>query len=808
MKPQTIRNLIFLLLLILAGLIGFAIAGYLMLAWAVPPTDGYMVVDGLRDSVTVTYDRMGIPQIWADNEHDAYFAMGYQHAADRLFQMDLVRRVSLGRLSEMLGEVTLGLDIQQRRLGHGRMAQEAAGGLRLRDRERLRAYCDGINRYATSCRALPFEYRLLPVTFETWTIEDCLAILSYQTWFSNALMSNDDQYLRLYEQLGAERTSRLLPVYPPWAPVTVPEQPPHGGLSPDYHHDLTTAPSPAYLGRTGDDEHLSGSNVFQSAIASSVLENDAYPMRMTTASNAWAVGPQKSAGGKAMLASDPHLEITRLPQFWYAMGIHCESDGPNALGITTPGLPYIIMGHNGTAAWAFTVGGIDVNDYHIEQLDPNDNSRYLTPDGYQPLTTRVDTIAVAGRDQPTVVTNRWTRHGPLVNEGDESSGTLYSLHWVGYDVDLAGAVGAGFDLHGVTDFDSFRRVVTNLGALDASWLYADSAGNIGYQLGTPIAIRPPLVAALPGEGWLAENDWQGFVPLDETPHALNPERSWLASCNNLPSRGPWIGAFAFDRITRISELLGRAGLFSPSDMWIMQMDLVDAYLPRWKNVLAQALVRLEESKPAGEVLTWDGSFDSDSRTAALMALFYLNLREVVSRNELDGVDGLLSKAAFDRLLLGPVDDAPDDEAYNESIDMAARKAVAVVADRSWGQMLSLSMSHPMGRVPILGDLLGLNRGPWPWRGSAGTLDAAFYRAHGDTSLTAVVGPSWRFVIDFADVDGATMVLPAGNSGHPMSEHFFDFFDMWRDGKRWNVPFSRERVFERAVSSLVLVPNEN
>ena len=817
MKPATRRALKGLLFAVTGLMVGFVIAGYVLLQRSLPVTDGAVTLDGLQDEVTVTFDSLGIPQIWAHNETDALFALGYQHTADRMFQMDLIRRLSQGRLSEMLGSVTLETDKQQRMIGHARLAQKAVDNLSDHNRRRLQAYADGVNAYHESCRSLPFEFRLLPIDFEPWTVYDCLTILSFQTWFSDALHNHDSFYFDLTKKLSPGRAHELLPEYPGWAPATVPEEA-HAGASSSVTDEQTlfagtnraTVPTEAGL-LTVVASDVSTSSSFQRAVAATLLAGEWPSPRTSGGSNGWVVAPHRCSSGRAMLAADPHLEISRLPQYWYAVGLHVEQPSFGVLGITIPGLPFVIMGHNGAAAWSFTVGGVDESDYFEEKLDPDDSLRVLAPDGYELLEIIVDTVYVS--DAPPVeLLIRLSRHGPIVME---KGGELFSLKWAGYDVDFDVAVASGFALHRATSFDTFRGIVTGFGALNANYLYADSAGNIGYQLSTPLPVRNGGDGRFVRQGWSAEDDWQGYYPLSETPHARNPSRGWLASCNNLSSRTHNLpGVYAADRILRITELLESTEIATPQLMSTWQLDRRDNYFLRWKTPLVDALDSIGETQQAELVRDWDGSTTVDSKITPLMVLFLKLLKQYAFQDELGDLQSVVSRLTLDRLYHDNDSTWFDDVTTNDKVEtrddiaqQAAREAVATIGGKSWGEMHTLTMRHPMAAVPVLSGLLGLQRGHWSWGGTHGTLNKSYYRARNDTTYECLVAPSWRFVIDFADVDAATMVLPAGNSGNPMSSHFFDFNEMWRNGERWTVPFSRDKVLERAVSTLTMQPSD-
>lgn len=786
MSRKTKQVLFLLLTVVLATIVGGSLYLYFWLKNSVPVRDGTVSVSGINETIEITFDKMGIPQIWSKTAPDGYFALGYLHASDRLFQMDMSRRMSQGRLSELLGTVTLELDKKQKRIGHNRIAAQALVTLDETYRQRLQAYADGVNGYAKTAGAPPFEYLLLGAAFEEWTVFDCLTLLSFQTWYSDALQNHDQFYLELKEKIGREKAASLCYTYPDWAPVTIPDAEKIGQSTPVSEFD------------------------FVSPFNTNAIE----PYLMSNSSNAFVVGPNKSAGGHAILASDPHLPINQLPQFWYMVGLHIQEDSINVLGISAPGLPYIVMGHNGRTGWAFTAGGIDVSDFYSEKINPEDSGQYQTPSGWKQFEYVTDTIIANGLDSPIVLTTSITRHGPVLIETNDT--IVQSFRWAGYDADLNLAVGSGFAMHGVKDFKEFQKAVTNMGALNANWIYADANGNIGYQLGTPLPIKPFKSDCHTKLGWSDDYEWQGYVSLSKTPQSLNPHRNWLANSNNLSTRSPEFpmlsGSFAADRIIRITQLMSQANEISADDCRRFQFDRTDAYLLRWRWDMARQLVGLGHHELSDLINNWDGSTGLDSKETALTMLFLTQLKQLTFEDELgemyQGVRTIwLDEVFHNKSFHFWFDDINTDtvEALDDISRRAMSNAVEIVAQKTWKDFNSLSMRHPMSEVPVIGSLLELNRGVWPWPGSAGTLNASFIVPAEDTAFQTIVGPSWRMVVDFADVDAASFVIPAGNSGNPMSPHFFDFNHMWQEGRYWNIPISEERVKKSAASVLILQP---
>jgi penicillin G amidase len=797
MRERT-RKIIFLLCVFLVAAIAGGTAWVAMtLRKSIPPVSGSHAMSGVESPINITYDAMGIPQVWAKNDRDACFAVGWLHASDRLFQMDLTRRLSQGRLSELLGDYALSIDKQQRIIGHHRLAKAGLPHLSDANRILLQGYADGVNAYVERCGALPFEYYLLGQEFDNWSVYDCLSIQSFQTWYANFLQNNEETFLGIVGKVGPERARSMILQYPDWSPVSVPELSPETGQSDGL--GLMDAFDPG--------------KIFGTAVAQSLTGTGLTPFSQSLASNGWAVSPLKSASGKAILSSDPHLELSRLPQFWYALGVHVTADSSGVLGITAPGLPYVIMGHNGMAAWSFTVGGVDVIDYYRESINPDDSAQYMTSYGWESFAVIPETIVVRGESEPVIETVRLTQHGPIVSSQTDSS-SLYAVRWAGFDADIASAASSGFALSRVRNFESFRRIVTNLGALDANWMYADSAGNIGYQLGTPIPVRPPRAIGLPLDARDSLNEWLGYRSLDETPHAYNPAHGWLATCNNKSERSqyPIPGNYAIDRIIRISQLLDARPSLTPADMKRFQLDDTNVYFLRWKEPLVSALKMSGKDSIASAIEAWDGSCAFDSREAPVMMSFIYRLKDVIFSDEVDGLARRISTSWLDQVYHDSASSWFDNvktDSTRESREICSRiaadSALVDVAGRTLGELQTLTMNHPFAKVPLLSGLLNLSHGPWPRGGSAGTLNASFSSVteHG---FEVVAGASWRFILDFANIDSAQMVIPAGNSGHPMSSYFMNFNSLWQVGEYWTVPFSETAVRTQAVRTIILTPD--
>ncbi len=819
MKITKKKIFLLLLTLLLSAVVGAAWFFYSSTQASLPQVQGVVSVAGLDKPVEITFDSLGIPQIWAESKRDALFALGYQHAADRLFQMDIVRHVSQGRLSELLGEVTIEIDIRQRAMRHKYHAAAALEKLSEQDRALLDAYAAGVNNYVSTCRELPFEYLLLRTEFDEWSAYDCLTALSFQTWFSDAIQNRDEFFVRLVENVGLAKARTLALPYPDWGLYTVPSKSSLGRIdSPDSVSSSATELAVRSGAKALVVSDVAKAKSLRGRIAEQVIANNCYGLSMSAGSNGWVVSKDKSVSGGALLAGDPHLDVTRLPQFWYAVGLHTNDGEFDALGITVPGLPLVVMGHNREAAWTMTAAGVDQTDYYLEEIDPSDSMRYRTSDGWREFNVVAETLVVAGADSAKIVNIRSTNHGPIVLDSSESLLHSYSLHWAGFDLDLATTAHSALQLLTTSSFAEFRDNVTQFGALNANWMFADTAGNIGYQLGAPIPIRSGGKERdnFPLNGWDKDAGWIGFRSLDEIPSSYNPQQGWLANCNNkqdqpnLEFQLP--GSFFSDRILRASEALSGKDDFSIDDMRELQLDRHDRYFMRWKDELAALLRNNSEDSLAELMSEWDGSTDSSSVSTAIIAEFIFQLKRSIFADELESSVGRLKRLWVDQIYHQDSSIWFDDVTTSnvtEDRDYITHQALAMtlekVKGKNWGMIHSLVMQHPMAIVPGVNSALGLTRGPWSRGGSGGSLNASYYRADTSGGFHTLAAPSWRFLIDMSDPVHSLMCLPAGASGNPVSEHFFDFNDLWNSGAYHRMSLDFEETKAVSASTLILKP---
>jgi penicillin amidase len=780
-----------LLLLLAAGALGFL---YYRAKGSLPPKEGAFRVAGLSASVEVIRDGYGIPHVYGATLTDVARAVGYLHAQDRLFQMEISRRMGSGRLAELFGEEVLALDRRARRLGLGQAAEAELARMDAEARELLEAYAGGVNAYIEShADSLPPEFQILRTRPSAWAPADSLAIAK---WMSHLLSFNGSVELlraRLAEKFGLD-AAYLLTGLPP---------PPAAPASPAARAVLSSAP------------------LFASELASlgemAALLGAVPPI---AASNAWVVSGARSASGKPLLASDPHLAFSH-PSVWYQ--VHLSGGGLNVAGGTLPGLPLVIIGHNERIAWGATALVADVQDHYLETLNPSNPREYAVGEGWASLETYSESILVKDRPAVALEVSR-TRHGVIVSDAPRD-GKVLALRWEA--LWTGDALSAFLRVNRASSWLDFTEALRTLAAPPLAFLYADVDGNIGYFPAGEIPLRPTHDGALPVDGASGGFEWQGSLAHELKPFLFNPETGTIVSANQQmapPESGSPFGrdAIAPFRANRIAALLAASGKLSASDFERIQSDRYDSSTEPILRPLVAISPPPGDAALAHELLRgWDGQMKGGPAPALFQA-FYLELLENTFADDLG--DELY--AEFLEYLengygagLYPIIELPsspwwDDRGTPAVEDRSAilarslAEAVALLRNRQgepgawdWGALHEVRFEHPLGhRRPL--DLL-FNRGPARFGGSTHTVANAW------TSLRqpfrAPIGTSFRMVVDLGNLNAASWVIPTGASGHFLSPHYFDQNTGWLSGQNHPLLFERGQVEGASLSRVTLTP---
>ena len=619
---------------------------------------------------------------------------------------------------------------------------------------------------------LPPEFVALRIKPEPWTVQHTLAIEKVMAW-DLTVYESAASLTRALQRLDSTRVRYLAPADPAWGTTIIESEVP----------EIPKA-------------------------AAALLD----ALSVTRASNAWVIGGSRTRSGKPILANDMHL-LLRQPGVWYLMALHAPEI--EVAGMTIPGVPHVIAGHNRAVAWGFTNVMMDDIDLFVERLDPNDSTRYLTPMGSEPFITREERLRVKGRDSAVVFTVRSTRHGPVLSDVDErlkSSGTVIAVQWAALDTSrsfrafaaLNRARNANEVIQALRDFNNPHQNV----------VYADTAGNFGYQMAGRIPVRgkrlrPPT---LPVPGWTGEWDWQGYLPFEEHPAAHNPASGYAVTANNRQVRGgvgdlignDWDMPF---RAQRIREMVRSNNPHDAGSVHRMQLDVTDLLAIRYKSHAAAAARLASKPDIAEQLEQWDGQAARDSRVAPYFYIWYEHLRRAIA-GTLYGSPGFFPREAMNAVLdSGRVLWAGErGRALLDSLSAASMLHTdSVVRGRTWGDLHYVLAAHVLGEVKVVDRLLGLNVGPAPHQGSPTTVNVAQYLAN-DVPIRTSYGPSQRHVADMADIDGSGgFILPTGQSGLPGSPHYKDMFERWRNGGLWLIPLDRGAAEARTVHRMTIRP---
>lgn len=773
------------------------------------PATGELVLPGLEQPVEVVRDSLGVPHVWAGSMADAVFAQGYLHVTDRLWQMEMFRRVAQGRLSELFGEDTIEADRFLRTLGLARAGRGSAAVISAETRALGEAYARGANAAMAGWRGpLPPEFVLLRAAFESWEIEHTLAIEKIMAWDLSEY-GTSVSLATARAMVGDEAVQQLLPRYPEWG-VTILQDAP-GGTPPG----LAVHDTPVSAGSVADGhatEVTASANRLPPPVSADLAASARVPQAalapleaasIMRASNSWVVGGGRTRSGRPIVANDMHLSLSQ-PNIWYLIGLHAP--GLDVVGESLPGAPGVIGGHTAGVAWGYTNATVDDSDFFIERVDPADSSRYLTPEGSEPFRVREESIRVRGRDQPVRLVVRETRHGPIMTPVEAVPGDeLLAYRWGAYEPSTT------FDgLLGLNRANSAADVVAALRHFTSPYqnvVFADTAGDFGYWLAGAIPQRrsgsPPL---LPVPGWTGEHDWTGTVPFESNPHVLNPASGFIASANNrqswdslalLISPGRWERPY---RAQRITELLEARNDHDRQSARAMQRDVQSGFIARYRDRASAAFRSSGLDSLAGALDTWDGRATIESTETTLFYAWIESLRDDMRGRfyRESGGYGYFPRYMVERGL-------DEGGAGMDSLAASAALEVAGTGMLPWGRAHTLHVSHPFETIPVLGSLLGFGRHDIPRGGDPYTVDvAAFNGSAPPFEVTA--GPSQRSVADLADLrGGGEFILPGGQSGRPASRHSWDQFERWQRGGLWRMPLDRDAVEAREVSRLTLLP---
>ena len=797
-RSRLLRYALFLvsllvILVLLAGAFGVAWFGYRPL----PQTSGSIQLPGLSGEVKVVRDSNGTPHISATTADDMFIAQGYVTAQDRLFQLDFFRRVGAGRRSEVLGSAAINQDRFLRTIGLRRAAEAEMPSLGAEDLKILEDYSKGINLFIDTHKDnLPIEFNLLGYVPEPWTPLDSVSWGKYMAYDLSGNYTREILRAALVDKLGADKAAFLLPTDPADnTPLIVPQGANYAGM------DKALA--------------LVDLQAEVSAIAGSDPASQG--------SNNWVVSGAKTTTGKPMVANDPHLGI-RNPSIWYEVGL--QAPGWDVAGVTFPGVPGVVIGHNERIAWGVTNVGGDTQDLYMEKVNPANPDQYEFQGSWQNMQVIPEEIKIKGKPSQTINV-RITRHGPIMNDVTSTldGSQPMALQWTA--LKNAPLIGSVLDYDRASNWTEFRTALRGFNSPAQNFVYADVDGNIGYQVPGLWPVRAKGDGLLPVPGWTGEYEWTGYASFDELPSAYNPSTNFIATANNRPVPANFSQKFTlgeeFDpgwRAARITQLLTAKDKLSLQDLTAIQNDVIS--LPGREIGAAFANLSDSDARTGNAVKrlkNWDGSMAANSVPAALYKVAFQDLIEDMFKDKLGDVYGqYLDEPRFYiplvlKLLKDPTNewwgaggrDALLQKALGQAVDSLGSKFGGNMDDWRWGRLHTLSFSHtPLGPALPFPLTLVLNQRTLERSGDGQTVAASSYD-YGDTGFVQTSGQSFRTVMNLANFDDSVIVNTLGQSGQPFSKHWGDNIDDWNNGRYHQFLFTTNAVSTKTEDTLTLHP---
>lgn len=749
---------------------------------SLPQQNGQIVLAGLGSNTEILRDSLGVPYITAKSDSDAYFALGFVHAQDRLFQMEMYRRLGEGRLSEIFGSKTLPVDELFRTLGFKEMADSLYRDSSPLSKDILRWYSKGVNAYISSAKALPAEFAMLHFSPSPWKPRDSYIVARLMAWELNISWWTKPVFGELYDSLGAQKASLLIPLF--------------SGV----RGEVAQAAKGA-----------SALNGFMRANSQALATIEGVKAPDCFGSNNWTISPKKTDDGAAILCNDPHLAFSE-PAKWYYVSISAPSI--HVMGVSLPGAPGVIIGRNKNIAWGMTNVMADDSDFYIMQPDSSDPDMYWYNGQLFPFITTEDTIDIKGGSR-YIFKRRMTVLGPVVSGVISDSYKLtplrsekavpagiIALRWAAYWP--SDEVKSIYLLNTAKDFQQFLDALKYFGAPAQNFVYADVDGNIGYKAAGNIPLRRYPLPFLPQAGNSSKNVWDRFIPFRSLPESYNPSSGYLATANNRTTSNnyPYYITNLYEpssRIDRIKYFITHHDTMSVALSKDLQLDYYSDFMVLLNNRILAACDS-ENYFPRALVYlrNFEGMITAKSTVATILNMSFVNL----VRNVFEPVMG---KSMFGRYVL--ISNVPTrileammeqpqrlgelygvangDSLLNVKLVQSFRTSLETLTARfgprpidwTWGKIHTLELKHPMSSNSIIREIYDL--GPFPRGGNNTTVNNGEYSL--DDPYHMSVGPSMRMIVDMGR-EGMYFSLPGGECGQILSPYYSNFLDDYLKGR--------------------------
>ncbi|MCX6161330.1 MAG: penicillin acylase family protein [Ignavibacteriae bacterium] len=797
---------------------------------------GNVSLKGLKEKVTVTSDSYGVPYISAGNDADLYFTLGYLHARDRLWQMDLARRVGQGRISEIFGKDVIEIDKLFRTIGISRQAEKLYQTVSPKSKEILGNYTKGVNEFIRiNNKSLPLEFDVLNYKPEPWTPENSLAIVRLMGWELNLSWYTDFMFGEIVSKFGIEKAKDFFPGYPEDAPFIVKQE------------KSATDKKKEIPDMSDGEKYLKTALLGKDFYNKMNMYRDYFGISGThVGSNSWVVNGKKTESRKPILASDPHL-VLQAPSRWYEAQLFNTSDKSRVSGFSIPGAPGIAIGQNGAISWGITNLMNDDSDFYVLRLDSADNKKYIYGENSFPLDSVIEYIKVKDIKDEVPCIVYFTKTGPVIsnlertgfmsdNKFRTGKSEILTFRWTGYE--NSDEIKCFWDIYHSNNWNDFKASLKNFGLPASNFTYADTAGNIGYHAAGLVPIRKnfngDVSAATPSNG---DIEWTGFVSADELPQSYNPESGYIVTANNKPEKDyKYYISNLYEppyRAARIEEVIKNKTNITPNEFKLLQNDVVSLQAKEFCRYIFDAYkdsikITPEEVKYLTLLKKWDYDMGRLNTAASVYSQFEIELYENLYKLKLG--DKLFKEYIFinnipvrntskilkesDSWLLGNSPDSVKGKGRDELIRKSFRDAIESLTKRFgtgdqtkwiWGDIHKVLIRHPLGSIPAFSTIL--NIGPFDIGGCGTTVANAEYtfaKALDKTEFECYLGASMRFIANMADTKSYYSILPPGQSGQPQHQHYGDQARLWLHGEYKNV--IAVNPGNENVQVLILIPD--
>jgi penicillin amidase len=788
------RIAIFLLALLLLGFL----AGVFAYHYLKPDYDGVKQLEGLEAQVEVYFDAYGVPHIYGETEEDAFRALGYVHAQDRLWQMELLRRVARGGLSEVFGRDLLKTDRFFLALGISESSRETVANLDPESPEvRIaRAYLDGINSFIKN-GPTPIEFYLTGIDKTPFTLEDIHNAIGYMA-FSFAMAHKTDPLLSdIREKLG-----------------------------PEYLRDLEIGADTLHT-RIRNYRPVARDTALSGLVTSVNTALDKLPLPQFIGSNSWVIAPGKTRGGKVILANDPHIGFAQ-PAVWFEA--HLKTPEYEKYGYHLAGIPFPLLGHNRLLAYGLTMFENDDIDFYYEQTNPEDSTRYQSPKGWESFETVTHSIAIKGENEVSF-TYRKTSHGPLMNDLAEqlSPEKPVSMSWI-YTKRKNELLHVLYGMSHARDLEAFRSSLPGLHAPGLNVMYGDAKGNVAWWASARLYRMPDsLNTKFILNGGSGAEEPMGDYDFAENPQAINPPWDYVYSANNQPEPvdGRMYPGYYLpeNRARRIVEILESKDDWDKKSVSTMILDDTSPVNPGIVTNLAKYIdvnrLTDEQIKILDKLNHWRGNYALRAVEPTVFHRWvYFFLKNTFADELGEEQFKAMMATHFHKRLIAPMaekdnsvwwDDVntPDKvETKKDIVQAAFEDAYNALLEQlgdepdlwTWNRVHTLEHQHPIGNIASLRSFF--NVGPFPVRGSREVINnmAFTYREDGKNEVHS--GPSTRRIVDFSDIENSLSILPTGQSGNPFSPHYKDQADLYNNGKFRKTLLNRDEIIATSNSLLI------